>query len=517
LKWLKRIRIAVAVILIFSVSLIFFDVGKNLPLWMHTVLVSLQVVPSLLRTVVLLSAASTGLFFIILATLIYGRIYCSAICPLGILQDLVIRVARRIDRRRRYKFKKPQYILHYSILAFTLTSAIFGSVILLNIFEPFSIYGRIISNLASPLFSLLNNLLVYIFSVLGFVLLFQIPILNLNIVSVVISFLFLVLIVYLSYSHGRLFCNLLCPAGALLGLISRLSVFKIVIDDNNCKDCGLCERVCKANCIESNSKKIDFAACVGCFNCLDGCPTGGMRYEIRWLKQAKDNIKVDDGRRNVLKTSILPVFGFFIQDRNRGGGTGSQKIGYEDNREYPISPPGSIDVRRFSNLCTACHMCVSSCPTQVLLPSIFEYGIAGIFQPKMNYDASYCNFDCVICGQVCPTGAILPLEIESKKLVQIGKACFVKDDCVVVKDQTDCGACSEHCPTKAVSMVPYGRLVIPEVNDDLCIGCGACEHACPASPQKAIYVISNPVHLTAQRPHSKKIEKSFDSAGDFPF
>ena len=135
----------------------------------------------------------------------------------------------------------------------------------------------------------------------------------------------------------------------------------------------------------------------------------------------------------------------------------------------------------------------------------------------MNYAASYCNFDCVICGHVCPTGAILPLDVENKKHVQIGKAYFNKNDCVVVTKKKDCGACSEHCPTKAVTMVPYGQLVLPDVKEDLCIGCGACEHACPAYPNKAIYVISNSVHLTAKQLQSQKIEKYFNSNKDFPF
>jgi ferredoxin len=148
---------------------------------------------------------------------------------------------------------------------------------------------------------------------------------------------------------------------------------------------------------------------------------------------------------------------------------------FDESHRYPISPPGSISVDHFSSRCTACHLCISSCPTQVLFPSFLDYGIAGIFQPKMNYTASYCNFDCVICGQVCPTGAILPLDINIKKQVQIGKAYFAKDDCIVVTKKRDCGACSEHCPTKAVKMVPYEqRLVVPEVDDKICIGCGAC-------------------------------------------
>jgi ferredoxin len=136
----------------------------------------------------------------------------------------------------------------------------------------------------------------------------------------------------------------------------------------------------------------------------------------------------------------------------------------------------------------------------------------------MNYDASYCNFDCVLCSQVCPTGAILPLDVSLKKEVQIGRAQFIKDDCIVVSKKKDCGACSEHCPTKAVTMVPYEKkLMVPEVNNEVCVGCGACEHACPVLPNKAIYVSANQIHQKAKKPQSKKAESSFDSSQEFPF
>ena len=151
-------------------------------------------------------------------------------------------------------------------------------------------------------------------------------------------------------------------------------------------------------------------------------------------------------------------------------------VSYDDSRRLPVTPPGSRSRDRFTNLCTACHLCVSVCPPQVLSPSLFEYGLAGIMQPKMNYRANYCNYECVLCSQVCPTGAILPLEVAAKKEIQLGKANFIKDDCIVVAKKKDCGACSEHCPTKAVKMVPYEeKLVIPELNNEICVGCGACE------------------------------------------
>jgi ferredoxin len=515
--WLKRIRVAVAAVFILAASALFIDFAGIFPTWLRTLITSTQIVPSLIHTVVSFGMISIVFFFILTSTLLFGRIYCSAICPLGIFQDIIIRISKRINRRRRFKFKQPQYALHYVLFSLAAIFFFFGSVLLLNLFEPFSNYGRIMSNIVGPSIVLINNALVHVLTLFELSFLFQLPVLHINAISVLAPICFLILILYLSYYHGRLFCNLLCPAGALLGILSRLSVFKIVIDENNCKECGLCERVCKANCIESGSKGIDFAACVGCFNCVYDCPTGGINYEHRWRKRKINKIEVNEGRRKVLKTSIIPVIGLMFSgidaDKKQETGNG----GFEKNKKYPISPPGSKSIERFSKLCTACHLCVSSCPTQVLAPSLLEYGIAGIFQPKMNYAASYCNFDCVICGRVCPTGAILPLDVEVKKSVQIGKANFNKNDCIVITKKKDCGACSEHCPTKAVTMVPYERLVLPEVKEELCVGCGACEHACPASPDKAIYVVGNSIHLTAKKPQSQKIEKSFDSKQDFPF
>jgi len=518
LQWLKKIRVTIAVGFFLGISFLFLDFGNIIPLGLHTFLVSTQLVPSLIRTLILFSSASIGLFVVLLLTFLFGRVYCSTICPLGILQDITIRIAKRINRRHRFQFKKPFYTIHYVLFLFTAVFAFAGSMILLNIFEPFSNYGRILSNLVGPSVVLANNTLGNILGLFGLFFLYQIPLLHINIISVTAPLSFLSLVLYLSYNHGRLFCNLLCPAGALLGIISRFSLFKIVIDENNCKECGLCERVCKANCINSDTKKIDFAACVGCFNCIDACPTAGMSYEERWKRTLNILPIINEGRRRVLKTSILPALSMLLPEIGKDSSLDINQKEFDESHIHPISPPGSISVEHFSSFCTACHLCISSCPTQVLFPSFLDYGIAGIFQPKMNYAASYCNFDCVICSQVCPTGAILPIDLNSKKQVQIGKAHFVKDDCIVVTKKKDCGACSEHCPTKAVKMVPYEqRLVIPEVNNEICVGCGACEHACPVQPRKAIYVNSNRVHLTAKKPKTEKIESTFDIKQDFPF
>jgi ferredoxin len=137
-------------------------------------------------------------------------------------------------------------------------------------------------------------------------------------------------------------------------------------------------------------------------------------------------------------------------------------------------------------------------------------------QPVMDYHKGFCNFECTVCIDVCPTGALMPLMLEAKKLTQIGKVKFIKENCIVETERTDCGACSEHCPTKAVKMIPFiDNLVIPEVEEDICIGCGACEYACPTVPFKAIYVNGNPIHLDAKKPESGTTDKKV--LEEFPF
>jgi ferredoxin len=355
----------------------------------------------------------------------------------------------------------------------------------------------------NPLIVMGNNTLNEILGTLGYAVVYEIPMLNLNFTAVAGAFCMFVIVVFLSYKHGRIFCNLLCPAGAFLGLLSRFSIYKLKIDNDSCIECGLCERLCKAGCINSKTKEIDFAACIGCFNCIDGCSEKSIHYKRRFGKKNDAPKAIDSGRRQVLKSSVLPALGMFLPVAHSESSEGKAESGYRENRKHPISPPGSQSVERFTSLCTACHLCISNCPTQVLYPSFLEYGISGVFQPRMNYDISYCNYDCAYCSAVCPSGAILPLG-SSKKEVQIGQVQFVREDCIVVKNGTDCGACSEHCPTQAV-------------NIEICVGCGACEYVCPAEPDKAIYVKSNMIHQKALKPETKKAEQEFDGSQDFPF
>jgi ferredoxin len=518
LKSLKKIRVTVSLVFFVSVSLLFIDPWNIVPLQVCNFLVSLQLIPSLTKVLVYSGLTTLGLVFVVGLTIAFGRVYCSTICPLGTFQDFIIHLEKKIHRKKRFEYKKAPFFFHYTVLIISGALAIFGSMVLLNLLEPFSNYGRVLTNLIEPLVIWTNNGLSYLLGQLNVYSLYNIPMRNVVISVLIVPVLFLALVAHMSYWHGRLFCNSLCPAGALLGLVSRFSILKIVIDEQSCNECGACERTCKANCIESDQKRIDFAACVGCFNCIKSCPTNGIVYSAP-LKKKKSEVKLttDASRRTFFKEIVTPAFGLLIPGAISKDSAAGGKSGYEESRKYPVSPPGSKSIEHFSSLCTACHLCVTACPTQVLYPSFLDYGVAGIFQPKMNYDASYCNYDCVICSQVCPSGAILPADTATKKLIQIGKANFFKDECVIVANKKDCAACSEHCPTKAVYTVPYqGKLKIPELNNDLCVGCGACEHACPTTPRKAIYVKANPVHLQAKKPEVKK-KKEFDVKQDFPF
>jgi len=173
----------------------------------------------------------------------------------------------------------------------------------------------------------------------------------------------------------------------------------------------------------------------------------------------------------------------------------------------PITPPGSQSLKHFQKHCTACHLCVTHCPQQILKPAGFNFGFEYAFKPHMIfYEMAYCNYECTACTEVCPTGAIHKLTKEEKKVTQVGIAQFEKDRCIVATENTSCGACSEHCPTQAVRMEPYldGNLTLPHVHEELCIGCGGCESICPARPVKAINVLANGVHQKAQKPPEDK-------------
>ena len=512
LKDLKPIRRGVSAVFLILFSALFLDLGNWMPDSWYAWILSFQLVPAIVRTVAGFGLWTIGALLILLLTLAFGRVYCSTLCPLGTLQDIVIWIAKRRNRKRWFAYARPDYAIQYVLLGVVVLAAVAGSMLLVNLLEPFSNYGRIMEGLLRPALVGLNNAGAGALGWFGLYWLRAIPLPGLGVTAVAVPLVFLLFIGWLSYRHGRLFCNLLCPAGALLSLAARFSFVKIAINLSTCRDCGLCEMVCKARCIDAEKKTVDFAACVSCFDCISACPTVGLEYRNP-LQRRVVAPPVDNGRRELLRGALVPAAVLLA-----GAGDTLTEGQKAPRQLHPVTPPGSLGLEHFTSYCTACHLCITACPTQVMVPSLFDYGVSGLFQPKLDYHVGSCNYDCTICSQVCPSGAILPIAVEEKKLVQMGKAKFVKEDCIVITKKTDCGACSEHCPTKAVKMVPYEKLMLPEVTEEICIGCGSCEHPCPTTPRKAIYVESNIVHLKAKLPPKvEKPEQEQKALEEFPF
>lgn len=528
LNRLKRIRLGVSLLFFIVTTLLFLDFRNWFAPVVSSVVLYPQFVPSILKFMHGAVLGATGFVVVLLLTFGAGRVYCSTICPLGTLQDLAGYVSRKRNPLPVH-YRLPDNVLRYSMLALTVLPLFAGSNLVLNLLEPLSTFGRIVTNIVRPVGIVINNGGAMVLENFGIYTLAREHWAAMAPVATGIAAVMLLVVLGMAAGHGRLYCNTLCPVGTLLGFVARCSFLRLRVDEYSCTNCRRCTAVCKAGCIDLVTQKIDMSRCVGCFNCLAVCKKDGIRFE-GWgrHKPGCSEKKTDPERREFLLNSgvyLLALTG--LTEPGSAGDTIRKIIQSKPTTipvvmTSPVSPPGSLSVAHFTDTCTACHLCVSACPPQILLPSFLEYGVSGLLQPRMYFQTGHCNYECTICADVCPAGAILPLAVEEKKLTQTGVAKFIKENCVVFTDNTACGACSEHCPTKAVNMVPYANplnklLGIPEMNPDYCIGCGGCEHACPTKPYKAIFVDGNPVHKTAKKPVVKKIDQKVDFQEDFPF
>jgi ferredoxin len=518
LAHLKKIRIGVSVLLFVLFTIIYLDLSGLAVQKLSNYVTFLQFVPSLLKIFSIFSISALGFVIVIALTILFGRVYCSSICPMGTLQDIISYFSKRLNKKKYFKLKSAYKILRYSILSGTIISLFSGSIIILNLLDPYSNTGKIFSNLFRPITGLINNSAAFTLGKLNIYLLYPVEIRGISIAAIGFTLIVLGTIGIMSYRSGRLFCNSICPVGTLLGLISKYSIYKITIDKNSCISCNLCERVCKSGCIDKKSKVIDYERCVNCYNCFEVCPKGGISYtHSSRLPEKAESVKIDNKKRDFILKTLVYAAGIATISFGQIKIIPKKLSKIPNLKKNTVSPPGSKSIAHFNSKCTACNLCVSACPTQVLMPSLWEYGFTGMLQPFMDYNTSFCNHDCLICGQVCPTGAILPLTNEQKKFVQIGKVNFIKDNCIVETEGTECGACSEHCPTKAVQMVPYKNRHLPEIHTEYCVGCGACEYRCPVKPYKAIFVDGNAQHQIAKERIEEKIKQKVDLKSDFPF
>ena len=512
---LRKLRIALAALFLVGITLLFVGIGHDWWGWMA----KLQFLPSALALNFVVVA------IILLACLLFGRVYCSVICPMGVFQDVIIRLRRMFDKlvndihvHRLQRFKergiKPQRVfkpaqkhfqyvpehkwVRYGVLVFSLLSLVASGQMLIALIAPYSAYGRVVRSIVG----LATGSVVPALLVTGLVT--------------------LVVIAVCAWVWGREYCNTICPVGTTLSLVSRFSLFKLTIDTDKCINCGRCSRRCKASCIDKHNHIIDYSRCVACFDCIDNCTEGALKYRFVGFKggspvkatpkiedfrgprqpandgkamPANDGEPADTGRRAFIATTAF-VGGALAAKAQHGQGGLAEVVPKENPaRGARLVPFGAGSVKHFYDHCTACQLCVSACPNGVLRPST---DLGHFLQPQMGYENGYCRPECTACSQVCPAGAILPVSPEQKQTIQIGVAHVNLEFCFAAQGKERCGNCAYHCPSGAIRMIQMEGIEhpVPTVAEAQCIGCGACENLCPSRPISAIVVRGNSVHHT---------------------
>ena len=458
------------------------------------------------------SVTSVVILIAILAvTLVFGRVYCSVVCPMGIFQDGMARLGR-IGRKNPCSYSKAKNILRYSILVvFIVVCSMAGFAGLASLIEPYSAYGRMAQNLFQPVYLWCNNLLALIAERANSYAFYEKEVWIRSIPTFVIAAVTFVAIGFLAIRNGRTYCNTICPVGSILGLFSRFSLLKMHIDEEKCVGCDLCTKNCKASCINGKEHLLDYSRCVMCGDCMALCPQEAIDYKhIKWTsefaqKRAEDAKvteqkpeKVDEGKRAFTLTSLMLLAGAATAQTKvkLDGGLAKIEDKMEPKRGTPIVPPGAHSLKDFTRRCTACQLCVSKCPNDVLRPS---NELTTLMQPRMSFEKGACRVECTACSEVCPTGAISLITKEEKSAIKIGHAVWVQQNCVTVTDKVECGNCARHCPAGAIMMLPSdpkdeSSAKRPVVNENKCIGCGMCEYVCPSRPYPAIFVVGEEEH-----------------------
>ena len=497
---LRKIRIAIATVMITLVTLLFLDITGTLHTWLGWV-AKIQFLPALMALNAVVIVA------LVVLTLIFGRIYCSVICPLGIMQDIVAWKGWG-RKKNRYRYSREKRVARYGVLAVFIVAFAAGIGSVVALLAPYSSYGRIVTNLLRPVYETGNNLLAAIAEHFGSYAFYSTEVWIKSLPTFIIASLTFVIIAVMAWRGGRTYCNAICPVGTILSFLSRNSWLKIRFDEEKCRKCGKCSRNCKAACIDFKAMSVDHSRCVVCGDRLEMCEFDALHY-CRRKKAAKKPIETkvtdtptsetpDQGRRAFLVGAAIATTAATIgQEKQKvDGGLAAIEKKVAPHRTTPVTPPGSLSAKNMATRCTACQLCVAQCPNEVLRPST---DLKKFMQPTMSYERGYCRPECNRCSKVCPAGAIQPIALPEKVSTQIGHAVWIRENCIPVTDGVSCGNCERHCPTGAIEMVPLDPddelgAWIPTVDETRCIGCGACENLCPARPLSAIYVEGHEVH-----------------------
>lgn len=500
MNMLRRLRVTLAAVFFTLITLLFLDFTGTLHTWLGW-LAKIQFLPALL-------ALNVGVVVaLVLLTLVFGRIYCSVVCPLGVMQDVVSWISgRRKKHKFRFSHSPEKRILRYGVLALFIVAFIAGIGSLVALLAPYSSYGRIAQNIFQPVYIFGNNLMAWAAERVDSYAFYSREVWLRSLSTFIIAAITLVGIGVLAWRNGRTYCNTICPVGTILSLMARFSWFKVKVDETKCNKCGLCSRSCKSACIDFKNSKIDYSRCVVCGDSIDKCRKKALSYTHSSPKKSEEIDKaktvdqevVNSARRSfLLGAAIATTSAVIAQEKKKvDGGLAEIEDKQAPKRNTPLTPPGSLSAQNMARHCTACQLCVAECPNDVLRPST---DIQKLMQPTMSYERGYCRPECNRCSEVCPAGAIKPIKHENKSSIQIGHAVWIKKNCVPITDGKECGNCARHCPAGAITMINSNPKddtspKIPAVNTSRCIGCGACENLCPARPFSAIYVEGHEVH-----------------------
>lgn len=495
---LRKIRLSLAVLFFIAVTALFLDFTGTVHAWLGWT-AQIQFLPALLALNVVVVVVLVAI------TLLIGRVYCSVICPLGIFQDIVSWISgKRKKKKYRFSYSPEKKWLRYGVLALFGIAVIVGIGSIVALLAPYSSFGRIVSNLFAPIYQMGNNVLAYFAERAESYTFYETEVWIKSVPTFIIAAVTMIVLIVLAWRNGRTYCNTICPVGTILGLLSRYSLFRIVIDKDKCNSCGLCSRKCKASCINGKEHSIDYSRCVACMDCIDTCKHNAISFTRKRkntdskLSETSEPKAADSGRRNFLSIGVAVAATSIMkaQEKKVDGGLAVIEDKQVPQRATAIVPAGAKSAKNFAQHCTACQLCVSACPNGVLRPST---GLMSLMQPEMSYERGYCRPECSRCSEVCPTGAIKPITIEEKSSIRIGHAVWIKKNCVPLTDGVECGNCARHCPAGAITMIPSkvgdnNSVKIPAINEALCIGCGACENLCPSRPFSAIYVEGHMVH-----------------------
>ena len=494
---LKKLRLVLALVFWIGITFLFLDFTGALHGYLGW-MAKVQFLPAIL-------ALNVGVIVaLVLLTLLFGRIYCSVICPLGVFQDGLSHLRARRSKKP-YQYHKEMKILRYGVWILFVVCLIAGVHVVVTTLAPYSAYGRIVQNLLQPVYLWGNNLLAALSERAGSYAFYEKEVWLKSGASLIVAIVTLLVVGFLAWRHGRAYCNSVCPVGTTLSFFSRFAMFRPMIDTEKCKHCKACEHHCKAHCIEVTKEiaRIDHSRCVDCFNCLGQCKSGALKYKFAWGGSPAEPRKNtnDPGRRAFMTGTALAVGAAALKGVEARAQEAAKKVdgGFAEVlpkqapvRETPITPPGSTSVKHFYQHCTGCQLCVAECPNHVLRPS---GSLERLMQPEMSFEKGFCRPECTRCSELCPAGAIKRVNREEKTEYHVGTARVNADLCLEATDISHCGKCAQSCPTGAITMVKQGETRRPAVAEEVCIGCGACEYYCPVRPVSAITVNGKEVHV----------------------